>query len=272
MNGRISLSDDTNLILGDGFTLDVKGIYIPRGSTLTIYGQNAGTGRICSHPSGGAAIGGGKRNKADGTVTINGGVINATGSYGIGSGEEGDDVDITLNYTDVTRDSVSITASSFSGTVTLNQPFQNWNGVRLYLPGEQPVEKITKYMHGDPLVAWDREINSWERLQFAIDVAEDGSTIKLTENIKASSNNDDTALMIPDGKSITIDVCGSTINRNLSIGNLRNDGCVIINYGSLTIEDSGGGGKITGGYNANLNKPLILHGFHGIFYKEVYNL
>ena len=34
-NGRILLTGDVNLILGDGFTLDVKGLYVPFGCTLT---------------------------------------------------------------------------------------------------------------------------------------------------------------------------------------------------------------------------------------------
>ena len=58
-NGRVeSITGDVNLILGDGCTLDVKGLYVPAGSTLTIYGQSEGTGKIYSHPSGGVAIGG----------------------------------------------------------------------------------------------------------------------------------------------------------------------------------------------------------------------
>ena len=427
VNGRVELTGDTELILGDGFTLDVKGLYIPAGSTLTIYGQAAGTGKIYSHPSGGAGIGGysehdngnivihggtieangydncagigtndgrtggsitiyggtvtakggkdgaaigggrycdggtitiyggditangptdsdcpengagigggiegdggnitiyggtvttysrdgagigggddgdggsitinggtitsnkvnqgqgarigggcdaapgtivinggnittdggsgagiggGKRNTSDGSVTINGGVISAGGSYGIGSGEEGADVAIMLNYTEDTKDGISITASSFGGTVTLNQPFQNWNGVRLHSPGTAD----TTYMSGDPLIAWDRDISSWERLQFAIDVAENGSTIILTKDIVAEDSYYDKTLLIPEGKSITIDLCGFKVDRNPSIAGVDLDGCVIINKGTLTITDSEGNGEILGGSNIN---------------------
>ena len=49
-NGRVeTITGDVCLILCDGYTLDVKGLYIPAGSTLTIYGQTAGTGKIYSH-------------------------------------------------------------------------------------------------------------------------------------------------------------------------------------------------------------------------------
>ena len=93
-NGRIeSITGDVNLILGDGFTLDVKGLYVPVGSTLTIYGQNPDpsldNGKIYSHPSGGAAIGG-YSGHDNGNIVIHGGNIVANGydhCAGIGSND-----------------------------------------------------------------------------------------------------------------------------------------------------------------------------------------
>ena len=92
---RISLEGDTQLILGDGYTLDVKGIYIPKGHTLTIYAQSDGenAGKIYSHPSGGAAIGG-YSGHDNGDIVIHGGDVTAEGAdhcAGIGSndGREG---------------------------------------------------------------------------------------------------------------------------------------------------------------------------------------
>ena len=86
-NGRIELTGTVHLILGDGYTLDTKGIYVPKGSTLYVYGQSAGTGKIYSHPSGGSAIGGFEGHD-NGSIEIHGGVIEATGAKncaGIGS-------------------------------------------------------------------------------------------------------------------------------------------------------------------------------------------
>ena len=51
-NGRVeSITGDVCLILGDGYTLDVKGLYVPQGSTLTIYAQSDGenAGKIYGH-------------------------------------------------------------------------------------------------------------------------------------------------------------------------------------------------------------------------------
>lgn len=103
-----SITGDVNLILGDRSTLDVRGLYVPAGSTLTIYGQSEGTGKIYSHPTGGditiyggtitiygenittysrdgAGIGGGC-DGAPGTVIINDGRIRADGGSGAGIG------------------------------------------------------------------------------------------------------------------------------------------------------------------------------------------
>lgn len=88
--------------------------------TITI-----GGGNITTIGGYGAGIGGGKSNTEGGKVTINGGVIDASGSYGIGSGESGSSVATTLGYTAAERDAISITASSYAGTVTLKQPFTN---------------------------------------------------------------------------------------------------------------------------------------------------
>ena len=91
--------------------------------TITIDG-----GSITTEGGSGAGIGGGKKNTAGGSVTINGGVIKASGDYGIGSGEEGADVSVTLDYTDATKDTISLFADSFNGTVTLQKSFGKYTG------------------------------------------------------------------------------------------------------------------------------------------------
>ncbi|MBR6028540.1 MAG: hypothetical protein IKP40_05560 [Clostridia bacterium] len=77
-------------------------------------------------------------------VPSDGGVISAGGSYGIGSGENGSDVTITLGYTDATRESISVTATTYGGAVTLEQPFASYTGIyqqyqgNTFLPGTFP--------------------------------------------------------------------------------------------------------------------------------------
>ena len=90
IDNRLSLgTGDTHLILGDGYKLNVKGIYIPQGSTLHVYGQTAGTGKLISKPSTGAGIGGYSGHNG-GNIVIHGGIVEATGANhcaGIGSND-----------------------------------------------------------------------------------------------------------------------------------------------------------------------------------------
>ena len=60
--------------------------------------------------------------EADAAEVNNGGVIDASGSYGIGSGDGGKDVAVTLNYTDATKDRVSITGSSCAEKYAFRSP------------------------------------------------------------------------------------------------------------------------------------------------------
>ena len=95
-SGRITVSGDVHLILADGCSLVANtGVCVPEDASLTIYGQTArnastqtvGTGVL--HAKSGssqhAAIGG-NRSGVAGTITINGGIIAAEGSYGAGIG------------------------------------------------------------------------------------------------------------------------------------------------------------------------------------------
>ena len=111
--GVIEVNGSANLILADGAELTVDGgIRVTEGNSLTIYGQNAGTGRLIANGAEGCAgIGGGGPGAKGtdghapytsgkiggsggscGTVTINGGVVTATagrGAAGIGGGMGG---------------------------------------------------------------------------------------------------------------------------------------------------------------------------------------
>ena len=94
------ISGEVNLILCDGCTLTAQGGIILRdNSSLTIYGQNGGMGKLnamgqeyC------AGIGGGYQGNG-GTVTIHGGIVTATGgggSAGIGGGFRGNGGTVTI--------------------------------------------------------------------------------------------------------------------------------------------------------------------------------
>ena len=92
VSSRINISGTVNLILRDGAKLTVpQGITVQSGNTLTIYGQNAGTGTLYATSTGGnhAAIGARGEGNTLGIVNIHGGTITAIGgswSAGIGGG------------------------------------------------------------------------------------------------------------------------------------------------------------------------------------------
>ena len=85
----------------------------------------------------------------------------------------------------------------------------------------------------------------WKALQSRINHAKPDQVITLKYETVADS--DDTALVVPEDKTITIDLNGHTIDRNLK-SPIQN-GYTFLIEGSLTIEDNKGGGRITGGNN-----------------------
>jgi len=105
ITSRISCSGNVKLILCDGATLTAtKGITCDFSNALTIYAQKEGTGSIiATAPSGYAGIGGAVNNGSN--ITINGGVITATGGNdgaGIGGGYYSPGSNITINGGKVT--------------------------------------------------------------------------------------------------------------------------------------------------------------------------
>ena len=88
---------------------------------------------------------------------------------------------------------------------------------------------------------------TWAELQTAFN---SGGDVTLAGNITADTT--DTALEIPDGKSVTLDLAGFTINRN-NPSTTNAEGRVITVNGALTLKDSSTGktGTITGGQADN---------------------
>ena len=114
MSGRVTVNGNVHLILMDNSSLTVNGgVYVCEGNSLTIYAQSTGSsvGRLISKGEKNQAGIGGKAGQIanGGTITINGGVIQATGgtgAAGIGAGgtgsSGGNGGTITINGGDVT--------------------------------------------------------------------------------------------------------------------------------------------------------------------------
>ena len=126
-NDRLYAQGNTNIILADGAQMDVRGIYIPSGFTLSIYGQAGNTGRLYSHPNGGGAAIGGISGFDNGSIAIYGGMIEAEGDShcaGIGSNDGKVSGEITISGGTIHtwhRDGAGIGAgrNSDGGTITI---------------------------------------------------------------------------------------------------------------------------------------------------------
>ncbi len=174
VNGRVMLEGDTYLILGDGYKLDVNGLYIPSGSTLTIYGQAEGTGKIYSHPNGGGAGIGGYSGHDNGNIVIHGGVIEAKGDNhcaGIGSNDGCTGGAITIYGGDITAiggsDGAAIgggrncsggVITIYGGTITANGPTdsdccENGSGIG----GGDSADGGTITINGGTITAYSRD-------------------------------------------------------------------------------------------------------------------
>ena len=164
--GGLTVQGDVKLILEDGArlavtgTLHSAGITVASGNTLTIYGQDAGTGELIATgaefaagigvgsdavvgtvvinggtvtaqggANGGAGIGGGPRS-AGGTVIVSNGVVSATGGSvggaGIGGGSDGAGATVRINGGSVEATGGSLAAgigggsNGAGGTVTID--------------------------------------------------------------------------------------------------------------------------------------------------------
>ena len=100
------------------------------------------------------------------------------------------------------------------------------------------------------LRAFPTEVSTWTDLQAAL---QKSGAVQLTKNVKHNGSTDP-ALLVPSGKTVTLDLNGHTIDRGLSGKAGVEDGYVIMVAGNLTVTDSSANqsGTITGGnHNAN---------------------
>lgn len=93
----------------------------------------------------------------------------------------------------------------------------------------------------------DYTVNSWASLQSAVNGASYGAVIELSDDVINTNNKE--RIRVNGDKNITIDLKGKTIDRKRR--DKDRDGHVFEVFGRLTVRDSVGGGKITGGFANN---------------------
>ena len=129
--------------------------------------------------------------------------------------------------------------------------FTDEDGARIYHYSAMPDADVT--------IAIGSMAAGWSSLQDMIDAAENGSRIVLVTDMTAAS--EDGPLTIPAGKTITLDLAGHTLDRGLIRNwDFRPDGSVMVVYGDLTIMDSVGGGRLTGGCSSDFAGGIELRG------------
>ncbi len=109
-------------------------------------------------------------------------------------------------------------------------------------------------------------VSSWSELQKAIDNASSGDTIALSADVTAGEK--DTSLIIPNGKMLTLDLNGHTVDRALKEHKGNEGTAFFVRSGAmLTVTDTSKNatGKITGGYSThgggiNNTGAVILEG------------
>ena len=120
INNRVTVNGDVHLILTDGCNLTINGgISVNDSNSLTIYGQENGTGKLIADAGANEGVNnaagiGGDSNQHSGNIIINGGTVIATGNNegtGIGGGSWSAFESITIN----------------GGTVTATGGKSNWS-------------------------------------------------------------------------------------------------------------------------------------------------
>ena len=157
--------------------------------------------------------------------------------------------DVYLGNTVTITQTGALTEGSQIGVhVSGNQNYAFVNGFTTYNKGEKPAKYYTAQEGfwvmsgengGEPYV-WN---STWKAAQELIDDAPDGGTIVLERDY--AGNEADKYLSVT--KNITIDLNGHTLNRGLKAIQSNGSAILVGAGGTLTIRDSAGGGKITGG-------------------------
>ncbi len=250
IDGTLTIKDSgTGGIIRGGYNnSDGGGVY--NNGTLTMTGGTITGNRVASGKNGAGIY-----NSATATLNISGKVI-ITDNTIPGSTPtpnnvyipSGKTINITDNLDNDARIGVTLQANYGVFTSGLNTHSGGFNNFSA--DGTNAEIKMT---------AADVEaetIYSYEHIQELIYASPDSPseatviTLNSTKTYDSKSNSSGgTSLHIPSTKKITIDLNGRTIRR--SVSDFPEDGYVIKNEGTLTIQNSGGGeGYITGGKNS----------------------
>ena len=228
---RITVTGDVHLILADGAILTAnQGVEVSAGNSLTIYGQQNGSGRLTvTNEWGGVGIGvDGAQGDQLGDITINGGTVNVTGSSGdgLGGGRGGISGSITIN-------GGTVTATGYYGGAGIGGSSQiSINGGTVEATGNDGGAGIGGGNEGNGNI-----------------ITINGGTVNATGNgggagIGGGNEGDGGSITIEGG---TVNATGNGGGAGIGGGNDGDSGSITINGATVTATSNDGGAGIGGG-------------------------
>ena len=300
---NVEVLGNVHLILTDKSSLDVQGSILVRksqNSSLTIYGQstpevdeeghltsNTGKLKVSGKTNSFSGIGGGgvtgERSNA-GSITINGGVIYATGgSYGagIGGGDLGNGGTITINGGMVTATGgpqgagIGGGAGGAGGNIIINGGSINAKGGfwAAGIGGGTSGKGGTIKINGGDIKATGGEKSAGiggshgDTGTSAGDIFISGGTITATGGLRGAGigngyqNTEGGKIIISGG---TVTAIGGDKSKGIGFSNNSPDNTITISGGTVTATGSGGGAGIGGGNNGSgsgitMNGDVVLY-------------
>ena len=303
INQDLTVLGNVHLILTDESSLDVRESILVRksqNSSLTIYGQstpkvdeeghltsNTGKLKVSGKTNNFSGIGGGgvtgERSNA-GSITINGGVIYATGGSGgagIGGGYHGNGGNITINGGMVTATGgpqgagIGGGAGGAGGNIIINGGSINAKG-GLYaagIGGGISGQGGTIKINGGDIKATGGEKSAGiggshgDTGTSAGDIFISGGTITATGGLRGAGigngyqNTEGGKIIISGG---TVTAIGGDKSKGIGFSNNSPDNTITISGGTVTATGSGGGAGISGGNNGSgsgitMNGDVVLY-------------
>ncbi|WP_293966529.1 hypothetical protein [uncultured Eubacterium sp.] len=266
-SNRITVSGNVHLILADGCEFNAtSGILVSSGNSLTIYGQSLGTGKLIATAwtDGGDAGIGGVHHSTAGSITINGGNIEATGyngGAGIGGGHAGAPQSVTINGGNVIANGGACGSNGggagigcgyavSGGTVKINggTVVANGNGkANQNAPGigggsSISSDNTTVIINGGVVTATSLD-NSVSGIGGNFSTGTDGNAVIFTNSISDQSGKDNWNGVIFEGNSGSVYGTSITITDDFTIESGKTltvaDGQSLIISGGVTLTNNG---------------------------------
>lgn len=125
----------------------------------------------------------------------------------------------------------------------------------LNLPG-RPAAAVPAPPEAEPADTPTEQADTWEEIQ---DAFSGGYSVQLTADITAEIDN--TVLLVPDDTEVTLDLNGYRLDRALSEAKVNGSVIIVKEDAALTVTDTRGGGRITGGKQKNeYGGGIVNHG------------